>query len=209
MKIFLTLDLETGGLDADIHGITEIAAVVGEHPGDWSKVHIVERFCALLRPTPGLQYTAQALGLQHRTLQDLEKGMSERAALSAFYGFVRGVSKERLSPWAHNASFDKGFLLEAHDRLNEGVDETSCDYQMLPFGTDFLCSMDLFKTLKRRGVHYCSRADLDTVLQHYGIRLTERDRHTGAGDVEATAMAIAAMMRDYRQCKAQQPAHVH
>lgn len=225
MSLYCVIDLETGGLDASCCGITEIAAVAAEHDGA-GHCRITDRFSALLRPEPDLEYRESALTLQHRTIADLMVGMCEAAALLALYGWVRGVygPAGRPQTWAHNAEFDGRFLLAAHERYNRemGIAEARV---VVPVGDDgqpieelrpswhvscpiplpMQCSMKGFKWLGSRNMHTCgTKAGLDTMLAHYGIEIRPDVRHTALGDAEATAAAIACMLRDYPTAKARQ-----
>lgn len=199
----IVIDTETGGLDPSVHGLTEIACVLARHPDDWRRVDVEDRFSVLIRPNPRLRYEPKALELQHRTLADLAAGTTEDCALLMLYGWLRGVM--RICPdarvWAHNADFDRRFLLAAHDRLNLGASDE--EYVVLPIPTDWRCSMQLWRDLRTGGVHDQSRSGLDIVMAHYGLSVPVDRRHTATADCEVTAQAVGCMMRDWRQLPGQ------
>jgi DNA polymerase III epsilon subunit-like protein len=221
MTPYCVIDLETGGLSSDTCGITELAAVAAEHDRAGA-CHITDRICLLVRPQPDLEYLPGALEIQHRTLADLAVGMCEEAALLALYGWVRGVygPAGRPQTWAHNADFDGRFLMAAHARYDSLMERAEAQQPVLhadhgqpiedlrpvwrvacPIPIPMQCSMRAFKWLGKQGLHTCSSANLDTVLAHYGITVRPECRHTALGDAEATAQAIACMLRDYPEAR--------
>lgn len=206
---FIVVDTETGGFDPVTCGLTEIAAVLVAHDGAWDDVGIEDQFCVLIRPVKGLLYNASALQVQHRTMADLQRGMLEECAVLRFYVWLRSLAQIHgfIPIYAHckelaarSVLFDVAFILAAHERLNLGAD--AADYVAFPVPTDWQSSIELFKRLKKMGVHQCPSASLDTVMLHYGIVLPDEQRHTALGDCEATAYAIAAMMRDLQSADA-------
>lgn len=203
MSAYIVIDTETGGFSADKCGLTEIAAVAALWNGR-TEPRVVEQFAVLIKPIDGLEYKAAALRLQHRTLEELqEKGTIEPAALLSFYGWLYGIHRHygKYRVWAHNADFDKRFLLAAAARLNA---EESEYIAFPPIGIDWQCSAERFKALKRAGMHHCQSSNLDAVCQYYKISIPEAVRHTGAADAYATALCVARMQSDWNSLPAQQ-----
>lgn len=199
---YIVVDTETGGFDPVTCGLTEIAAVLVAHD-DWQDAGIEDQFCVLIRPVKGMLYNASALQVQHRTLADLQRGMLEECALLRFYVWLRSLAQIHgpIPIYAHckelsarSMLFDVAFLMAAHERLNLGAE--AAEYVAFPVPIDWHSSVEMFKRLRKAGVHQCASASLDNVMLHYGITLPDERRHTALGDCEATAYAIAAMQRD-------------
>lgn len=184
---YMVFDLETGGLDPATCGLTEIAAVSAVHDGYWQHNQITSRFVRIVKPTPGLVYQDKALELQSRTLSDLdERGVPEAEALADLAAWVKLKlgRPQTVSPWAHNAAFDMGFISAAVARN---------DTEM-PFNRAYLCSMVLHRVLRQLGIHSGYRSRLDDVCRDLGIAPPTDDRHHATGDAEATCHCIARMM---------------
>jgi DNA polymerase-3 subunit epsilon len=187
----LFYDCETGGLRPHANGITEVAASVYEFADDWSGKECLERFQSYVKPIPGLEYEDEALRVQNVTLEKLE---DEGRRIGAVVNDLRDIAlrhfgaPKRCAPFAHNASFDKGFLDFQCDRW--GISQ--------PFNHCWRCSMQMFRWMQTMGVHDVYLANLDAICQHYGIEIPGELRHTAHGDVEATAEAVRRMMLDMR-----------
>ena len=127
---FCVLDIETTGLSAAQHEITEIAAIrVGE------RFEVEEEFQCLVRITGSVPWHITSLtGIDDRLLKAEGRPLSE--ALEKVRGFAGGHPA-----FAHNARFDRSFLNMAAQRLD--------------LGSEFLldCSSPIFKRLlpARRG----------------------------------------------------------
>ena len=63
----VVIDLETGGLDATVHGVTEIAAVSCTINADYTVTENAT-FQRLIKPVPGMRYDPEALRIQGRLL---------------------------------------------------------------------------------------------------------------------------------------------
>ncbi len=117
----VVLDLETGGFNAGIHPILELACVLL----DWQDDQLVPyaEHCWSVRPFSGAVVDPASLKITGIDLDDPErKALSDREALSNFFRVVREELKRtgchRAVMVAHNASFDRDFLNAAAERAN-------------------------------------------------------------------------------------------
>lgn len=191
MTKLLVIDTETGGLDPRACGLTEVAAVVAEHNGDWN-LSIVETFVRIIKPTEGLAYEPRALEIQHRTIDDLRsQGQEEYRALSDLSGFLRKHfpnAGKALHFYAHNAPFDLDFLKAAFER--NGYDRSNLPFNFMP-----RCSVQLYRWLADCEGRTIYTAKLESVCGHYRVKLSPEEQHTAAADVLATAYCVGHMMR--------------
>lgn len=189
MKI-LVLDTETGSLDARTGGLTEIAAVVAEHSGDWN-LSIVDTFVRIIKPSEGLVYEPRALEIQHRTLPDLHReGVYENIALHGLEVFIEKHFKcqsKALHFYAHNAQFDLDFLIAAYMRNGK---RDSVPFNFMP-----RCSVQLYRWLADCEGRTIYTAKLESVCEHYRVKLSPEEQHTAIADVVATAYCVGHMMR--------------
>ncbi len=156
---FGVVDLETTGLSPRRARILEIGLVIlrGEA--------VLARLGTLVDVGEPVPYGITALTGIHDSL--LEGAPSEAEALVAFAELVTSHSVDALV--AHNARFDRGFLLRAwraHERP-----------ETLP---PFLCSVRAARSFVR-----APRYGLDALIHHLSI--PERARHRALGDAEMTA----------------------
>lgn len=189
MKRRLVLDVETGGLDPKIHGLTQLCAFTVDYTDDWSSFEVVGRCHSFVKPEAGMIYEPVALQLQGVTLEELEeKGREIRVVLNGLRKLVneKFYAAKKCAPIAHNAGFDKGFMDAAYARTGT----EACTNHV------WRCSMDLFRWLQDLGVHDKYSANLKTICEHYGI--VNDKAHSAYGDVQATAEAVGFMMRDLR-----------
>jgi len=218
VRIFL-FDLEMGGLDPAVHGLTEVSAAKVHVPSDGRDPHIEAFFQSFVRPRPELRYEDRALEIQAGHLEPWKLSEGELiTSADAMFGFLETHGRDEptvlralkrwsnhyfgpdhwaVSPWSHNIACDLTFLQAAVDRCFP--DYRSTLNPMMPCNRAGRCSMILFRCLHDLGVHACHKADLDTILTHYRISIDPNHRHTAFGDVQATAQAIAEMLRDLRR----------
>jgi DNA polymerase III epsilon subunit-like protein len=186
----LIFDTETGGLDPATCGITQISAGVCDFTPDWSEYEVISTFDALVRPIPHLLYEDKALEIQHRTLDELQNGLPIGKAFQGVHDLVEnyfGHSKT-CTPYGVNVKFDIDFMDANAKRYN----------LRMPFNFAYRDICQWFRLLQDLGAHTQHRANLDTILAHYGIEIEEEQRHTAKGDVIATAEAIRFMMKDFK-----------
>jgi len=186
----LVFDTETGGLDPSKNGLTQVCAGVCDFSPDWKEYDVVDIYHTMIKPIPGLIYDEKALEIQGTTLAELdEKGVRIGHAFQGLAQLVDsnfGHSKAA-TPYGVNVKFDIDFM-----------DANAKRYGLnMPFNFVYRDVCQWFRLLQDLGVHTRYRANLDTILTHYGIDIVESDRHTARGDVIATAEAIRSMMSEF------------
>lgn len=111
------IDVETGGLDEKVHGLTQVASIIGSLTDNFGKVefNIEDTFHALVKPIPGYEYGQEALDYQGITLETLSCYGGNITAilyqLAAFIIPVTSIAKGRV--WAHEDTFDFKFMRQA------------------------------------------------------------------------------------------------
>ena len=115
----VVLDLETGGFNPSINPLLELACVTLDWQDDQLRVHESEAWS--IRPYTGSVVDPASLKVTGIDLEDPErKAVSEAEALRAFFRLVRAELKRtgchRAVLVAHNASFDRDFLMTAVER---------------------------------------------------------------------------------------------
>ncbi len=153
---FVIVDLETTGLSAERHRITEIAAV---------KVRsgvIVDKFESLVNPgVPIPRHITRITGIDDDTVKDAPPVKDVLASFLRFAGDSTIV--------AHNANFDMGFL-----RYNAAK-----DLKMSVLNPS-LCTKELSKQM----VPEMSSRALSSLCAFFGI--VNENAHRAMGDVKAT-----------------------
>ncbi len=113
----LFLDTETGGLDPRGDALTSVSVVLF----DMTKkgMEILKTFNVLITPHHTLKVSEEALKVQGITFEDLTKKdrVTDAEAFKAFEEWLTEVRAEYniedvLPIFAHNAPFDKGFIVE-------------------------------------------------------------------------------------------------
>ena len=202
MRRLVMIDTETGGLDAAIHGLTEVGAVAFDLAPDgalWER----ETFHCLLRPAPLLSYTPYALNLQGQTLESLtEHGQNEFLAYPEFAAFLlRHVGKTDARAgqiWAHNAVFDHAFIAAFAHRA------TGLKHDF-PARCDWSCTKTLFYILRSLGVHDGQWSNLKSMAELFGVEFNGR-HHTAVTDAVAAMRCLAAMTRLWHELSRTQEA---
>ena len=117
----VVLDLETGGFNANINPVLEVACVLL----DWQDDHLtsIGEHCWSVRPFSGAVVDPASLKVTGIDLEDPERAaVSDREALTNFFKVVRTELKRtgchRAVMVAHNASFDRDFLNTAAERAS-------------------------------------------------------------------------------------------
>jgi hypothetical protein len=106
------IDLETGGLDPHIHGITEICALKGtiKNVNSELQFHSESSMHRFIRPHAYWNYTLEALRVQNNTLDQLDvDGIHITDALIELVNFL-GPDANPLSIWAQQEEFDHEFI---------------------------------------------------------------------------------------------------
>jgi DNA polymerase III epsilon subunit-like protein len=191
------VDIETGGLDPDHNGITEIAAVPFVIGTDEKGLPFVQEagghFHCLVKPEKWLTYSTGSLSLQGRTFDQLiTNGIPELAAYTGLLYFLSdhlGDESWIGRIWAHEAVFDHGFIRAMENRQNRG--------SIARFGKrcDWSCSKFLYRRLAAIGVvPNMEEVHLNTVAAHYDIPFDVR--HTAFGDCRVGIQCLEHILRD-------------
>ena len=186
----LVFDVETSGLNPELNALTQISAGVCDFLPDWSEYEVIETFDTLVKPIPGLLYEDKALDIQRRTLDELKTGKQIGNAFLGVQDLVErhfGAAK-CCTPYGVNVKFDIDFMDANAKRYN----------LRMPFNFVYRDICQWFRLLQDLGRHTQYRANLETILSHYGIEIEEAARHTAKGDVIATVEAIRFMMKDFK-----------
>lgn len=109
----VVIDIETGGFEAERHGILEIAAITLCF--DEQTLKIEDRSCWAVQPFPGAAIEEASLKVTGIDLKDPERGpLDEETVVKALFTGVRKAVKaagcQRAVMVAHNAAFDAQFL---------------------------------------------------------------------------------------------------
>jgi DNA polymerase-3 subunit epsilon len=165
--VFGLIDLETTGLSAATNEILEIGLVVLRHGLK------VRRFETLVRTERAVPSLISALtGIR---TEDLLHAPHEAEALA---GLCRVLREERVEVLvAHNARFDRSFLLAAWER-----------HLLSPPLPPFLCTLRLARRLVP-----ARRFSLDSLADH--LDLLPRPRHRALGDADLAADLFQEILR--------------
>ena len=189
----IVVDLETGGLDANVHGTTEIAALSCTINADYSVAQVAS-FQQLVKPVSELAYTPIALRIQGRTLEYLDKyGVPEAEAWQGFTEFMRGEVADKITSgklYAHNAVFDHAFLAAMQNRCKQGG-------RAISPRCNFGCTKTLFHTCQSLGIYDdFLPSSLRSLCTQFGILLDSDAAHSALEDAQATAQVLARILRD-------------
>lgn len=199
---YVFCDVETGGLDPKVHGITEIAAIAFDfdprNPFDQDPKQV--EFKALIRPNKNMAYAPVALELQDRTLDYLaEFGMAEDVAWIAFMDFLfdqinwnRAHTLVHGSIIAHFAQFDYGFLAALAARQGD-ADRLPADKRC-----EWICTKNLFRVLSGLGIVAPTHCGLTEIMQWYGIEF-EGKQHNALVDCRAGIQMFRHMVGDLKK----------
>ena len=179
MKI-LVFDLETGGLNAAKHGITEAAFVAGECQA--GQFHEIEAYSTVIGPTLGKEYDEEALAVQRRTMEDLKADgipfNTWRGRADAFVKEHFGQTRECVA-YAYNAAFDVRFL-QAH-----------CGRNWCPVPFTAICAMHVFRHWLQVTGANAENGKLRSACQAIGLDWNEEDAHGALYDARQTARLVA------------------
>jgi DNA polymerase III epsilon subunit-like protein len=210
-------DTETGGLDPKVNAITQIAAIAFDITGsnvDGFHCVVAGAFNATIKPAPWLTFSAEALELSHKSLQKLQQhGISEGEAYKLLRIFMtQHLSYPDNNPqswleankcighlWAHEASFDHGFLCALEKRVlpieNYGLPA------IFSSRCDFSDSKALYHALAGVGaVTITEPVHLAGIASHYGIPYDQRyGLHDALVDARLGVQCLGAILNDYRK----------
>jgi ribonuclease T len=181
----VVIDVETGGFDASIHPILEIAAVHVCFDGD--RLVPAERWCAAVHPYPGGVLNPAALQVTGIDPADpMRQALTEADALKTLFRQVRGAVKrascQRAILVAHNAAFDQTFLNRA--LLRTGVKRN-------PFHP-----FSVIDTASLAAVAY-GHTVLSEACTRAGIAFDPNRAHGALYDAERTALLFCAMVNGF------------
>lgn len=191
MKKTVFFDLETGGLDPDVHPITQIAAVA-----------VDEEFNSLEEIELKLQFdvgkcTPDALEVNSFNAEVWEKeAIDPRSAMITFSSFlnrhktVKLISKKG-NPYyvaqmaGHNAAnFDGPFLQKWYRRADE----------FMPGYFRVLCTQQLAQWLFYNHPEPPKDMKLGTLCEHFGIDLPAHEAHDALADVRANVRLAQVLL---------------
>jgi len=170
---FVVLDIETTGLSAMNHRITEIALLRVEGGA------IVDRHDMLINPE---QYISPFIAEYTHITNAMVFGRPNFIERAPELAQWIGASGPPIIV-GHNVQFDKSFLVQSFIRANDPHPIAS-GFAALPT----LCTCRLAKrltNLQRRG--------LEHVANHFGIKI--KQRHRAMGDAEATAQVLIQFLK--------------
>jgi DNA polymerase III alpha subunit (gram-positive type) len=111
---YLFLDLETGGLDCELHSILQVAAILTD-------VNLIVRasFMSYVRPHAKLKITKEALEINQLSLAELASAPDELTVARALHQFAHlGARPARFA--GYNCKFDLPFLAGMWKRHDSG-----------------------------------------------------------------------------------------
>lgn len=154
----IVLDFETTGLSSNYDRVIEVGALL-------IKNHkIIDEFVELMNPGVSLSsFITSLTGISNIMLKGKPK---PELIMPKLIDFI-----EDRPIIAHNASFDKRFLIAELSRAK------------LSIKNPFLCTMQLAKKLIPDAISY----KLADIAKHVGIRVNSQSLHRALGDVKVTA----------------------
>lgn len=152
------LDFETTGLSSNYDRVIEVGAVLVK------KHKIVDEFVELMNP--GITLSSFITSLTGITNAMLKGKPKPESVMPRLLSFIEGRPIV-----AHNATFDKRFLLAELNRANISAQNP------------FICTMRLAKKLIPDAISY----KLANISKHVGIRVNHSTTHRALSDVKITA----------------------
>jgi DNA polymerase-3 subunit epsilon len=154
----IVLDFETTGLSSQYDRVIEVGALL-------IKNHkIIDEFVELMNPGVVLSsFITSLTGISNAMLQGKPKPEFIMPKLLTFIGNRPIV--------AHNASFDKRFLIAELDRAKLSIENP------------FVCTMRLAKKLLPEATSF----KLADIARHVGIRVNNQSAHRALSDIKVTA----------------------
>ena len=199
----LFVDVETGGLSSQLHGITQIAAQVFSLTTDpetgETTLATGDKFHCKVQPIDWLQYDPEALRMQGETRATLmEEGLSENEAFLAFSEFAHEHLSGQVDGliWAHEAHFDWSFVRALASRgMAPGYQDK---ITVVKPRINWTCSKHLFRALKGLGVvPEDQKENLRYIAEYYGIEFPEAEQHRPSKDIEIAMLALPKILGDY------------
>lgn len=191
------IDTETGGLNPETCGLTQIAAIDGVlHASEgkvvFSTAHV---FHEVLRPFEGYGYEKSALEYQGLTMNDLLQGSNVCGALTLLSNFMNPIvacGPGRV--WAQEDTFDHGFIREAlRYESTIGNNDPQVRTWIKP-RSDWNCSKRLARLCISLGILNCDSDSLDPVCRHLGIERPTFSNKKPVQDCWMTGQVIASLL---------------
>lgn len=178
------IDTETGGLDALVHGTTEVAMVHFEieipkvlRRPTWK---VLQKWQTFVKPQQWLAYSPGALEMQSRvgqpvTLEFLQAyGRDEKAVIEGMQAFLKGAIYPdprywNHQMWAQNADFDYDFISRMYERVKKASPEIEPLFTKRPAGTsktDWSCTRKLASKLGSMGIPALNNQHHEISLRH-------------------------------------------
>lgn len=182
----LVIDVETSGLNPEVHSLLSLGAVVWE---DQSLLETIEIFVC----EPSIVWMPEAMAIHGIKPEWLQRnGMSPKEAVLKFNAFVRRhfpprSDGEKVTLVAHNAGFDAQFLKRLYRLANASYDEMF-SYRLVDTA-GILRFLDLAERVQ------LVAPSLNEGLRHFGIMLAPGERHTARGDAIATARLLTCLLK--------------
>lgn len=182
----LVIDTETGGVDADVHSLLSLAAVVWHNGASEAEIQI------LVAESP-LCVTPEALAINRinlvehcsRALRPLDAGAALKKFLKDnFHEQLRRSQKIVLT--GHNIGFDTTFLKRFCRLAEMRFDEY--------FSHRVVDTASILRFLSMANILPLSGAGLDEALRYFDIPVPDGERHTALGDARATSLLITRLL---------------
>ncbi len=183
------MDTETGGLDPNKHSILSLGGVVlGED------LRIIDEFEVYIKEDE-IVAEQRALDINKIDLKWLkENGKNPKNAVSSLYAFLSNhfplYRHDNLIDIAgHNIGFDVGFVKRLYNLANSDKDK----YNDI-FSHRTLDTAGIVRFLMLAGKLNLQTASSNAAFKHFGIEVSEKERHTALGDARATAILLRKLV---------------
>jgi DNA polymerase III epsilon subunit family exonuclease len=165
---FIVADLETTGLDANKHHITEIGALLCDATGDE-----IARFEVVVNPGVFIpNESTQITGITNELVRTYGKSL-----VNAFQDFALFVGSRPI--FFHNAKFDSGFLRVASEKTGINLENSIYDTLTLSRNTwKGLSSYSLAALCKELGIDPPKHRAMMDILATHKVLLKIREKHT-------------------------------
>ena len=165
-EAYVTIDVETSGLDYEKDRIIEIGAI------KYRKSNPVDQFQSFIRVEGELSETIVSLtGITQEELT--ARGRDEKEVLSEIVTFI-----ENLPVVANNVKFDMSFLNNALDR-NQMTSLTNSTYDTLHLARKYVKEIENYR--------------LETLIKHFNINVEKR--HRALNDCEVTNLLFCNLIK--------------
>ena len=181
------IDIETSGLDSQVHAILEIAAIFPKMD-EQGYLTSVDKIHFHVEPFEGAEFDPKALSFTGiDPFNPLRAAVDEREALTEIFKKVRKYQKQnecnRAIIVAHNATFDQGFINKATER---------CNLKRVPFHP-----FASFDTASMAGL-ILGQTVLAKACAEAGVDYDNKEAHSALYDTEVTAELFYYMVNRYK-----------